>query len=129
MSQIQALHEAAMDLAELADVAKLNGEMVTRQDLLRQALDKAVMAAAQIAPQIDAEPTRSLIHRSAASLAIELEEFKIAETMITTALAGHPPSDVAEDLRDLFVQMNLPTYLARRGLHIDPKNWVLSQAS
>jgi tetratricopeptide (TPR) repeat protein len=129
MSIIQSLHEAAMDLAEQADVAKLRGELENASQLLHQALDKAVQAANQIAPKTEFEPTRSIIHRSAASLAIELQEFQIAESMITTALAGNPPSDVAEDLRDLFVQMNLPTYLARRGLHLDTKNWVLSQAS
>jgi tetratricopeptide (TPR) repeat protein len=129
MSTIQSLHEEAMDLAELADVAKLRGELENASQLLHQALTKAVQAANQIAPKTELEPTRSMIHRSAASLAIELQEFQIAESMITTALAGNPPSDVAEDLRDLFVQMNLPTYLARRGLHLDTKNWVLSQAS
>jgi hypothetical protein len=129
MSAIQFLHEEAMDLAELADVAKLRGEVAKAHLFRQQALEKAVAAANQIAPQIESEPTRSLLHRSAAALAIDLEDFKTAEAMIITALAGNPPQDIAEDLRDLFVQMNLQPYFARRGMRLDTENWVLSQAS
>ncbi len=122
------LHEEAMDLAELADVAKLRGETDRYQFLLRQAFDKAVGAADGIAPQVEAEPTRSILHRSAASLAVELGELGVAERLIAVALAGLPPGDVAEELRDLFVQINLKSYFARRGLLLDVERWELLRA-
>jgi hypothetical protein len=39
-----------------------------------------------------------------------------AEQLITTALAGDPPDEIAMELKDLFVQTNLPQYFERRGL-------------
>ncbi|HEX5271222.1 MAG TPA: hypothetical protein VFW33_12065, partial [Gemmataceae bacterium] len=47
------------------------------------------------------EPTRSVLHRSAASLALECGEYREAERLIATALAGSPPETIAEELRDL----------------------------
>jgi hypothetical protein len=92
MKQIQALHQQAMDLAE---------------------------AAALIANNFDAEPTRSVLHRSAASLAIECGEFQAADRLISTALSGNPPLEIAEELKDLFIQINLSQYLKRHGIQIN----------
>lgn len=128
MSTVKTLHEEAMDLAELADVAKLRGEKEEYRRLLAQALEKAIAAADEIAPKTDAEPTRSIIHRSAASLAVELGRVKEAERLLAVALAGEPPAGVAEELRDLFVQINLPSYFERRGLLLDMERWELSKA-
>ncbi len=128
MSTVKTLHEEAMDLAELADVAKLRGELGRCRELLVQALEKAIAAADEIAPKTDAEPTRSIIHRSAASLAVEVGQVKEAERLLAVALAGDPPAEVAEELRDLFVQINLPSYFERRGLLLDMERWELSKA-
>jgi hypothetical protein len=48
---------------------------------------------------------------------------QIAERLITTALAGNPPMEIAIELKDLFVQINLPQYLERRGLSFD-RDWL-----
>lgn len=125
MSTIKTLHEEAMDLAELADVAKLRGEFDRHHSLLEQALEKSVAAAAELEPKLEAEPTRSLVYRSAASLAVELGQFKLAKRLLAMALAGNPPAEIAEELSDLFVQINLPSYFARRGLKLDMDRWEL----
>jgi hypothetical protein len=125
---VETLHESAMDLVELADVAKLRGDLLEYQRCLKGALGKAIAAADVLAEQIDAEPTRSIIHRSAASLAVELGELEVAERLIAVALAGHPPLTVAEELRDLFVQMNMQSYFARRGWVLDLDRGVLLRA-
>jgi hypothetical protein len=52
----------------------------------------------------------------------------VAERLIAVALAGHPPGDVAEELRDLFVQINLKSYFARRGLLLDVERWEFLKA-
>ncbi|WP_315787762.1 hypothetical protein [Fischerella sp. JS2] len=72
-----------------------------------------------IANLLDAEPTRSVLHCSATSLAIECGEFQIAERLIATALSGNPPQEIAEELKDLFIQINLRQYLERRGIEMD----------
>ena len=128
MSTVKTLHEEAMDLAELADLAKLRGATEEYCELLAQALEKAVAAANEIASTLDAEPTRSIIHRSATSLAVEWGKLKEAERLLAVALTGKPPAEIAEELRDLFVQINLSSYFERRGLLLDMERWELSKA-
>jgi tetratricopeptide (TPR) repeat protein len=118
MNEVQRLHQKAMDLAEQAEVAKRRGESHDQvQALLRQAFEQETQAADHLVEALDIEPTRSVLHRSAASLAIDCGEFQIAERLITRALTGNPPAEIAAELKDLFVQINLPEYFERRGLH------------
>jgi hypothetical protein len=56
-----------------------------------------------VADQLDFEPTRSVLHRSAASLAVECCQLREAERLIGRALAGNPPPDIADELRDLLL--------------------------
>jgi hypothetical protein len=117
MNTIQVLHQKAMEFAEQAEVAKLRGASRARvQELLREAFEQECQAADQVATLLDAEPTRSVLHRSAAALAIDCGEVQMAERLITTALAGNPPTEIAIELKDLFIQINLPQYLERRGM-------------
>ncbi|WP_375494835.1 hypothetical protein [uncultured Nostoc sp.] len=119
MSQIQELHQQAMDLAEMAQVAKLRGDFNSASQLSRQAFEKERLAAELIAGNLDAEPTRSVLHRSAATLGVKCGEIHTAERLIAIALSGNPPTEIAEELKDLFVQINIDKYFARRGLTFD----------
>ncbi|NJR73388.1 MAG: hypothetical protein HC773_06205 [Scytonema sp. CRU_2_7] len=119
MSQIQELHQQAMDLAERAQVAKLRGDFAIASQLSRQAFEKERLAAELIASNLEAEPTRSVLHRSAATLAIDCGEIHTAEHLIAIALSGNPPTDIAEELKDLFVEINIHKYFARRGISFD----------
>lgn len=119
MNQIQTLHQQAMNLAEAAAVARLRGGIEQAAQLTRQAFEQEAQAAKLIASVLDAEPTRSVLHRSAASLAIECGELRTAERLIATALSGNPPLEIAEELKDLFIQINLSQYLKRQGINID----------
>jgi hypothetical protein len=119
MKPVNTLHQEAMDLAELAQVAKLRGEVEQSNHLLKQAFAQESSAAALIANHWEYEPTRSVLHRSAASLAIECGEFEMANRLIVTALSGNPPAEIAEELQDLFIQINLRQYLQRRGFALD----------
>ena len=124
MNTIQVLHQKAMEFAEQAEIAKLRGAGHARvQELLRGAFEQECQAADQVATLLEAEPTRSVLHRSAAALAIDCGEIKIAERLITTALAGNPPMEIAIELKDLFIQINLPQYLERRGLPFQ-EDWI-----
>ena len=90
MSQIQELHAQAMNFAERAELAKLLGYTAAMQDLLRQAFELEYQAAQQVAELIDAEPTRSVLHRSAATLAIACGELQTAEQLSLLSLASPP---------------------------------------
>ena len=115
MIKVQELHRKTMDLAEQADLKKLNGDVTQAKELLRQALVLEAEAAQLIAEDTTAEPTRSVLHRSAATLAVECGELQMAEKLIAVAIApaltcqfaGTPPLDIAEELKDLFIQINL----------------------
>lgn len=119
MSQIQVFHQQAMDLAAAAAVARLRGAPEQAAHLTRQAFEQETQAVALIASTLDAEPTRSVLYRSAASLAIECGELRAAERLIATALSGNPPLEIAEELKNLFIQINLSQYLKRQGIHMD----------
>ena len=104
-----------MDLAEQADLEKLRGDTTQVKEILRQALELEAEAVRMVADDLMAEPTRSVLHWSAATLAIECGELQRAERLIARALAGEPPLDIAEELKDLFMQINLRNYLDRQG--------------
>ncbi len=106
MSQIQELHQQAMDLAEMAQVAKLRSNLDLASQLSRQAFEKERLAAELIVNDLAAEPTRSILYGSAATLAIDCGEIHSAENLIAVALSGNPPTEIAEELKDLFVQIN-----------------------
>jgi len=119
MIQIQELHKQAMDLAEMAQVAKLRSNLDLASQLSRQAFEKERLATELIANDLAAEPTRSILYRSAATLAIDCGEIHSAEHLIAVALSGNPPNEIAEELKDLFVQINIHQYFTRRGLVFD----------
>jgi hypothetical protein len=64
-------------------------------------------------------PNPLVLSSTAASLAIECGELQVAERLIATALSGNPPLEIAEELKDLFIQIDLSQYLKRQGIHID----------
>jgi hypothetical protein len=87
--------------------------------LTRQAFEQEAQAASLIAGTLDAESTRSVLHRSAASLAIECGEFQTAERLIAISLSGNPPPEIVEELKNLSIQINLNQYLKRQGIDLD----------
>jgi len=98
---IRELHEKAMDMAETASVARLRGDAGHAEQLYRQALGYEARAAGMVPALPSCEPSRSILHRSAASLALDCGELREAERLVAAGLAGHPPEDIADELRDL----------------------------
>ena len=56
---------------------------------------------------IDVEPSRSILHRSAATLAWRCGFYDLSEKLIYRALAGNPRSDIEWQLKDLLGTVNL----------------------
>jgi hypothetical protein len=90
-------HEHAMSLADEAFAAKRRGDTVTARNRFQEALQYERLAAQSV--MNDAEPTRSILYRSAASLALACSEYREAERLIATALCGSPPDEIASELR------------------------------
>jgi tetratricopeptide (TPR) repeat protein len=105
MQQMKDLHHEAMELVDEADDLRRKGDAEASVDRLRRAFDRERQAAEMSAPDLALEPTRSVLHRSAATLAWRCGEYREAERLITTALSGNPPPDIAEELRDLLMRV------------------------
>src|SRR5579872_5676228 len=104
-SRIKDLHHQAMRLADQASDLHRKGQEQEADAHLRQALEHERQAADLAAAAVALEPTRSVLHRSAATLALQCGEYREAERLITTALSGTPPETIAEELRDLLLRV------------------------
>ena len=101
MNEPHTLHRQAMDLAEQASLARRNGDDAAARALFLEAFQKERAAAEYFAGRLDEEPTRSVLFRSAASLAIDIGDPESARLLIARALAGRPPVAIANELREL----------------------------
>jgi hypothetical protein len=105
-----------MRLVDEAEVARRDGNLQAARERLRQAFDHERQAADLVAADRSLEPTRSVLHRSAASLALECGALREAERLIAAALSGDPPDEIAEELRDLLEQVYFGAKKGRRPL-------------
>jgi hypothetical protein len=117
-----------MEHADMADEMRRDGEGDRARQLLRQAFESEREAASMIAGDLDVEPTRSVLHRSAAVFAMECAEYREAEKLICTALSGNPPEVIANELRNLLEQVHFERHLSLQGVVLDGNEMQLSIA-
>lgn len=120
MKDVNTLHQKAMEVADQAAASQLAGAMDDYKRLTVEALKLETEAAKTFAAESDLEPTRSVLFRSAAALAVECQELRIAEQLISAALAGNPPSEIADELRDLLEDVYFNRHLELRGVKLAP---------
>jgi hypothetical protein len=120
MKNVTELHQEAMKLADLAEIARRSGDSQAFQSYSSQALELEAKAAWSMSSQTDLEPTRSVLFRSAATLAIEVHRLREAEQLIGAALAGNPPPEIAEELRDLLEDVYFQRHLEVKGVTLSP---------
>jgi tetratricopeptide (TPR) repeat protein len=126
MQEVIELHNEAMDLASQAMLLNMQGEASRAIYLTREAFYKERQAALMIANDYDMEPTRSVLYRSAATLALECMEIREAERLISSALSGDPPDEIANELRDLLEQVYFQRHLSLRGVSLDSHEFQVS---
>lgn len=102
MNPASELHKRAMELASKATLANREGDLRAFQSLSREAYEYERRAALTFFSDPASEPTRSVLLRSAASLAFDCGELREAERLIAIGLSGEPPEEIAEELRELF---------------------------
>ena len=104
MQIVEALHHEAKELVDRAILVRQRGDIDQVTALTRAAFAKERAAADLVASEWDFEPTRSVLHRSATILAIECSQLREAERLIGRSLAGNPPAEIADELRDLLIE-------------------------
>lgn len=126
MKSINELHEVAMDLADQAFIARRRGDVDAANTLSKKAYEQELKAAEVLRDDLSAEPSRSVLYRSAASLAMECGEMREAERLISIALVGNPPHEIAEELRNLLEQVNFERHLRVENIDLSPAEFQLS---
>ena len=102
MKDIKTLHNEAMDLALQGDIAaKTDPKGEQCLSLYTEAFEKEREAALLADFMQNPEPGRSILFRSAASLAIQCGRYREAEQLIAKALSGNPTNEIARELREL----------------------------
>jgi hypothetical protein len=126
VSDPRGLHRDAMDLADRAVLARREGRESDAAEQFRRAFEMESLAAEIFRDKIDVEPTRSVLYRSAASLALDCGDFRSAEKLIAAALMGDPPEQIANELRDLMEMVHFQRHLDLRGIKLEFDEFQLS---
>jgi hypothetical protein len=105
VSSTKELHDKAMSLYEASLLARRRGDEHRMTALLTEALQMEVAAADSVASHLSLEPTRSVLHRSAASLALQLGNFSVAARYVDAGLKGNAPDEIKEELTVLLDQI------------------------
>lgn len=124
--QIKTLHREAMALAEFAIIAKLRGDEEAFVDATTKAFELE-REAALLLDNSD-QPTRGILLRSAATLAMDCRKFEEAERLIHLALSENVSPIIATECRDLLETVTLSRHLNIRGVELDSLELQLSLA-
>jgi len=116
MSDVRRLHRESMEMADRAFIARRDGEHEQAIQLFTNAY-RLEYDAAQLAVR---EPSRSILHRSAATLALHAQMFREAERVVALGLAGDPPPQIANELREVFEKVNFHRHLTLQGIELNP---------
>ena len=86
--KVDSLHRQSMGLVDIS-MATLREAYLLEKD-----------AADMLKDEIGLEPSRSMIHRSAAWLAVNCRMFCAGKRLARQGLAGNPPEEIADELRE-----------------------------
>lgn len=128
MNNTNELHNASMDRAELALIARMQKDDIKADKLFRESLDLELKAIAAMEMATTIEPTYSILHRSAATLALDCNDPRLAEKLISKALAHDPPAEIVEELRDLLETVYFRRHLLLRGITLEEDELQMSLA-
>ena len=101
MDTVRSLHDAAMELAQLVLVARHTGDREREAALAWEAYEREAQAAGLVPDGTASEPTRSILYRSAAWLALDANLPDEAVRLAERGLAGSPPAAIAVELKEV----------------------------
>ncbi|MCQ2237530.1 MAG: hypothetical protein MJZ18_11150 [Bacteroidales bacterium] len=109
MDRLRAIHNDAMDLAQMAQIATRKGDADKADNLFLQAFEKEREAALMAYNDNHPQPGLSILLQSAAHLAVTCKQQREAEKLIGLALSGEAPSEIRQDLRQLLTTLDTST--------------------
>lgn len=109
------LHKEAMRFQELAIKARKNELQEESLRNFAKAFEFEKQAFILFNSQSQEEPTRSILLKSVATMALQANLYRDAEKYVCMGLAGDPTADIAEELRDLLQQANFSNHLLHTG--------------
>lgn len=125
MKKVKPLHHKAMDLAEKAFAFKKEGNTEQAIQYFKAAYTLESEAALLIPAKEKHEPSRSVLFRSAGTMALHAGLLREAEKMVSQGLLGFPPKEVANELRELFDQITLKN---KESTSTKPLGYMLKEA-
>ena len=123
---VKELHREAMKFNDLALIARNENSISDVKTYYLKAYEFERQAFILFNSQSQEEPTRSILIRSAANLAILAEQLREAEKIISIGLAGDPPDEIANELRNLLQQVNFFRHLELHGVRLNINELQLS---
>ena len=115
-----------MRCAEQARLAGLAGHDVEASVLIRQSFELERDAAQLLLQSFDVEPTRSVLYRSAATLALECGEYVEARRLAHQGLAGNPPQEIFDEIHEILEEEEFQRHLSTRGVTLHPEEFQMS---
>ena len=118
MSALYEFHDEAMDLAFFARRARRRGDEAEAAPMFAEALKNELAALDELYKFGEVvEPTYSVLHRSAASLALTCGDSRLAAKLAAKALSENPPPEIEEELRDVLEQAKFRKRPAVKSAH------------
>ena len=105
------LHQEASMAMQQAIVLRAQGEEETAHNMFAKAFELEKQAALSLLTDFDREPTRSVLFRSAGSLAMNCKKYREAEKLFAQGLAGEPPRRIMLQLRALYREISKHLYV------------------
>jgi hypothetical protein len=109
------MDEALYGAEPSAQPENLQLENFRVERLFRRALEFEASAAASVSDRFKLEPTRSILHRGVASLALRVGEIETAKRYIAAAFQGNPPLDIRQELDEIHNQVLMREALTKRS--------------
>lgn len=116
MSSWGDIHSEAMEFTSEAMRAKGRGNLDVAHGLFLKALSSE-LEALELMGVVD-EPIYSTMYRSAATLALDCNDFRLAEKLASKALAGDPPGYLVWELREVVERATFHTHLQLNGIEL-----------
>lgn len=110
MDELTKTHREGMVFMQEALVAQGYGDEEAAHKLFEKAFELEKQAALMLINDFDNEPTRSVLFRSAACLAMDCKKYREAEKLAAQGLAGEPPQSIMNELRELCRKSSVHLY-------------------
>jgi len=110
---IKDFHDQAMSVMEDAFFARRRGNSGLMQQKYQEAFPFEKEAALRAREANLGEPTESVLLRSAATIALNAGMYQDAEKLACLALSGNPPGVIADELREVLIEVLLKSPVGR----------------